>query len=114
MRRALSRLPEPAADGSPEATPSPPPPVVDIVVPVHNEEAGLESSLRRLHDYLTRSFPYSFRITVAENASTDRTVEVARRVAAELSGVQVLVLSKPGRGRALRTAWLASDAAVLV
>jgi putative flippase GtrA len=114
MRRVLSRQLETAADGSPGRALSPPPPVVDVVVPVHNEEAGLESSLRRLHDYLTRSFPYSFRITVAENASTDRTVEVARRVAAELSGVEVLVLSEPGRGRALRTAWLASDAAVLV
>src|SRR3954470_9171702 len=114
MRRVLSRQPEPAADGSPGAALSPPPPVVDVVVPVHNEEAGLESSLRRVHEHLTRSFPYSFRITVAENASTDRTVDVARRVAAELPGVEVLVLSEPGRGRALRTAWLASDAAVLV
>src|SRR3954471_14501056 len=114
MRRVLSRQLETAADGSPGRALSPPPPVVDVVVPVHNEEAGLESALRRLHDYLTRSFPYSFRITVAENASTDRTVEVARRVAAERPGVEVLVLSEPGRGRALRTAWLASDAAVLV
>jgi putative flippase GtrA len=87
--------------------------VVDVVVPVHDEEADVESSLRRLHEHLTRSFPYSFRITVAENASTDRTLEVARRVAAELPGVQVLVLAEQGRGRALRTAWLASDAAVL-
>jgi glycosyltransferase involved in cell wall biosynthesis len=89
------------------------PPVLDVVVPVHNEEAGLESSLRRLHEHLTDSFPYSFRITVAENASTDRTVEVGRRVAAELPNIDVLVLRDPGRGRALRTAWLASDATVL-
>jgi putative flippase GtrA len=114
MRRALSRQVEPAADDFPGAAPSPPPPVVDVVVPVHNEEAGLESSLRRLHEHLTRSFPYSFRITIAANASTDRTVDVARRVAAELPGVEVLVLAEPGRGRALRAAWLASDAAVLV
>jgi putative flippase GtrA len=89
------------------------PPMLDVVVPVHNEEAGLEFSLRRLHDHLTTSFPYSFRITVAENASSDGTVEVARRMAAELPGVELLVLREPGRGRALRTAWLASDAAVL-
>jgi glycosyltransferase involved in cell wall biosynthesis len=80
------------------------PPVLDVVVPVHNEEGGLESSLRRLHEYLTGSFPYSFRITVAENASTDRIVEVGRRVAAELPGVELLVLPDPGRGRALRAA----------
>lgn len=49
-----------------------PPPVLDVVVPVHNEQAGLERSLRRLHAHLANSFPYSFRITVAENAGTDR------------------------------------------
>jgi putative flippase GtrA len=90
-----------------------PPPVLDVVIPVHNEQLGLERSLRRLHAHLTASFPYPFRITVAENASTDGTVAVARRIAAELPGIDVVVLPEPGRGRALRTAWLASDAAVL-
>ena len=90
-----------------------PPPVLDVVVPVHNEQAGLEVCLRRLHAHLSSAFPYSFRITVAENASTDGTLEVARRIAAELPDVEVVALREPGRGRALRTAWLASDAAVL-
>ena len=90
-----------------------PPPVLDVVVPVHNEEAGLEPCLRRLHAHLAASFPYSFRITVAENGSTDATAAVARRVAAQLPDIAVLVLTQPGRGRALRTAWLASDAQVL-
>jgi putative flippase GtrA len=96
----------------PELVPLPPP-VLDVVVPVHNEQAGLETSLRRLHAHLA-SLPYPFRITVAENASTDGTVDVARRVAAELPGIELLVLPEPGRGRALRTAWMASDAPVLV
>jgi putative flippase GtrA len=89
-------------------------PVLDVVVPVHNEEADLEPCLRRLHAHLSAQLPYPFRITVAENASTDRTAEVARRVAAELPGIDVLELPEPGRGRALRTAWLRSDAPVLV
>jgi putative flippase GtrA len=89
-------------------------PVLDVVVPVHNEEADLEPCLRRLHAHLSDQMPYPFRITVAENASTDRTVEVASRVAAELPGIEVRVLPEPGRGRALRSAWLCSDAPVLV
>lgn len=89
-------------------------PVLDVVVPVHNEEAGLERCLRRLHAHLSQQLPYPFQITLAENASSDGTVAVARRVAAELPGVQVRVLAEPGRGRALREAWLASDARVLV
>jgi len=90
------------------------PPVIDVVVPVHDEEADLEPCLRRLHAHLSTQLPYPFRITVAENASTDGTVEVARRVAAELPGIEVLVLPEAGRGRALRTAWLGSPAPVLV
>src|SRR3954463_8006584 len=97
----------PAANGGPR-------PGLDGVVPVHNEETDLEPCLRRLHAHLSEQLPYPFRITVAENASTDGTVAVARRVAAELAGIEVLVLPEPGRGRALRTAWLHSDAAVLV
>src|SRR3954449_5378426 len=81
-------------------------PVIDVVVPVHDEEADLEPCLRRLHAHLTTQTPYPSRIHVAENASSDRTVEVARRFAAELPGIDVLVLPDPGRGLALRTAWL--------
>jgi putative flippase GtrA len=88
-------------------------PVLDVVVPVHDEERDLEPCLRRLHAHLSQ-LPYRFRITVAENASTDGTLAVARAVAAELDGIEVRVLPEPGRGRALRDVWLASDAPVLV
>lgn len=49
--------------------PPTPVPALDVVVPVFNEEAGLESCLRRLHAHLATEFPYRFRITVADNAS---------------------------------------------
>src|SRR3954451_1676370 len=94
--------------------PGPGIPTLDVVVPVHDEEVDLEPCLRRLHAYLTDELPWSFRITVAENASTDGTLAVARRVAAELPGIEVTALREPGRGRALHEVWLASDAPVLV
>ena len=89
------------------------PPVLDVVVPVHNEERDLAPCVHRLHDHLTAQFPYPFRITVADNASTDRTWDIAQQLAARLPQVRVLRLAGKGRGLALHTAWLASDARVL-
>ena len=87
--------------------------VLDVVVPVHDEQDDLERCVRRLHAHLSASFPYRFRITVADNASTDGTLEVARRLAGELPGVVAVHLDGKGRGRALRAVWSASDAPVL-
>lgn len=88
-------------------------PAIDVVVPVYNEEADLEPSVRRLHAYLTDDFPFSFRITIADNASTDRTWQVAQRLRATLPHVRAVHLDEKGRGRALRQVWSHSDATVL-
>jgi putative flippase GtrA len=87
--------------------------IVDIVIPVYNEEIDLEPCVRRLHAHLTAGVPYPFQITVADNASTDTTLEVAKRLAAEFPSVRVVHMPEKGRGRALRAVWSASDAAVL-
>ena len=86
---------------------------MDIVVPVHNEEAGLERSVRRLHRYLTNRFPLPWLITIADNASTDGTWSIATALAGELDGVGAIHLGQKGRGRALRTAWTSSPAPVV-
>ena len=88
-------------------------PVLDIVIPVYNEEAGLADCVRRLHAHLRDSVPYPARITVADNASTDSTFAVALGLESELPGVRALHLDAKGRGRALRQAWAESDAAVV-
>jgi glycosyltransferase involved in cell wall biosynthesis len=86
---------------------------VEIVVPVYNEERALALSIERLQQFLSREFPFSWRIVIADNASTDSTLAVAYRLSAKLDGVEVLHLDQKGRGRALRAAWLASPARVV-
>src|SRR2546423_925044 len=76
-------------------------PLVDVVIPVYNEEADLERSVRRLHTYLTLAFPFPSRVTIADNASTDGTWPIALRLAHELRGVQAVHLPEKGRGGAL-------------
>jgi putative flippase GtrA len=85
---------------------------VDIVVPVYNEEQILESSITRLVEHLETSFPFAWRIIIADNASTDRTGAIADTLASD-PRIQHLHLDQKGRGRALRAAWSASDADVV-
>ncbi|MFC6880980.1 glycosyltransferase [Actinomadura yumaensis] len=103
-------------------TPAPPPPeperggrerLVEVVVPVHNEQRVLAASVERLHAYLTGNLPYPFRITIADNASTDLTWHEAEELAARLPHVHAVHLDRKGRGRALRRVWGASDADVV-
>src|SRR4051812_21688133 len=89
------------------------PPQVEVVVPAFNEQEALAASIRRLHGHLSAGFPFSWRIVVVDNASTDATLAVARRLADELPGVEVMHLAAKGRGRAVRAAWSESDATVL-
>ncbi len=87
--------------------------VLDVVIPVYNEEKDLEPCVRRLHEHLVRTFPYGFRITIADNASTDDTPRVAALLDDEMDHVTAVRLEQKGRGRALRTVWSLSEAPVL-
>jgi glycosyltransferase involved in cell wall biosynthesis len=87
---------------------------VEIVVPVFNEERSLPGCLDVLNDFLTQHFPFRWTITVVDNASTDRTVEIANTLADRCEHVRVVHLDRKGRGLALRAAWAASDADVVV
>ena len=86
---------------------------VDIVVPVRNEERDLAPSVRRLVAFLRDSFPFTARVTIADNGSTDATWAIASQLARELSEVRAVHMELPGRGRALRAIWSHSEADVL-
>src|SRR5215207_984923 len=88
-------------------------PVLDVVVPVYNEQALLADSVHRLHRHLRDQFPFPARITIADNASVDDTPRIAEELAAEVADVRVVRLEEKGRGRALHAAWSTSDARVL-
>jgi len=88
-------------------------PLIDVVIPVYNEERDLGPSVRRLREFLDTKFPFPAVITIADNASKDGTLAIAQSLARELPRVRVLHLDAKGRGRALRAAWLQSDATIV-
>jgi len=108
--RTLTLVPDAAAAAAPAEAPGV---LIEVVVPVHNEQRVLEASIVRLHRYLTADFPFAFRITIADNASTDATWLLAKRLAERLPDVRAVHVAEKGRGRAVRQVWSASDADVV-
>jgi len=104
---------DPIVDPALDPRSRPESPVVEVVVPVYNEERQVAESVKRLRDFLDRSFPFSSVVTVVDNGSTDSTSMEIARLVATVPGVRSLHLDVKGRGRALRAAWTQSNAQVV-
>ena len=102
-----------AGGGQQPAAPTPDRYLIEVTVPVYNEEKVLAESVCRLHSYLTANLPFRFVITIADNASTDGTFAIGQRLSQELGGVRAIHLDRKGRGRALRHVWGGSSADVV-
>jgi glycosyltransferase involved in cell wall biosynthesis len=86
-------------------------PQLDIVIPVYNEAHVLAASVEKLRSFLHETkFPYTWSIVVADNASTDATLQVAHQLEDTYPDVTVVHLPQKGRGRALKKALLESEA----
>src|SRR5690349_4097272 len=85
-----------AEPGLPPPPPAPHRAQVEIVIPVRNEDRDLAPSVRRLHAYLDRTFPFDTRITIADNGSTDGTWAQAQALAGELAPSARCGWSGPG------------------
>jgi glycosyltransferase involved in cell wall biosynthesis len=87
---------------------------VDLVIPCYNEEHVLAGSVEQVLAWCDAHPEHQWRVVVANNASTDGTLDVARGLEATYPGrVVALQIPVKGRGIALRTAWLTSDADVM-
>lgn len=81
-------------------------PSLNIVIPVYNEEKDLAKGVVTLRDYLRRHLTdFVWEITIVDNASTDRTTDIAKNLAQMYAHVRAERLSQKGRGRAVKYAW---------
>lgn len=88
-------------------------PLVEVIIPVYNEEKDLAKKIPLLHGFLSKQEQFAWRITIADNASTDSTPAVAKTLCKSLANIACLRIPIKGRGIALRTAWQQSKADVL-
>lgn len=77
---------------------------VSIVIPIYNEEGILSASVADLTEKLTADerWDYSYEIILAENGSTDSTVEVARELMKRHPELKLMHNPEPDYGLALR------------
>ena len=86
---------------------------VDLVIPVYNEQRVLRQSVETVLAWTAQHPQHDWRIVVADNASTDGTLAIARALEHEhLGRVAALHVPVKGRGIALRISWLTSAADV--
>lgn len=87
---------------------------LQVVIPVYNEEDVLEDSVKKLREFLAEYMgKYRWQVVVANNASTDRTLDIAKALGRKYKDVSYIHLDQKGRGRALRKAWTETKADIV-
>lgn len=88
---------------------------VDITIPVYNEQDVLKKNVQTLHKKIqTKQFSgYKISITIANNASTDQTLKIAKNLSIKYPSIKFLDIKKKGRGRALRSSWKKNPAEIV-
>jgi dolichyl-phosphate beta-glucosyltransferase len=77
------------------------PPLLSIVIPAHNEEVRLPSTLEQVWTFLERQ-SFESEIIIVENGSSDHTLELAQAFARRHPAAQVLQETDAGKGLAVR------------
>lgn len=88
--------------------------LIDICLPVHNEEIILEKNIIRLYTFCREhNFSFDWRIVIIVNGSTDRSAIIAQSLAEQYSNIIAHIIREPGRGNALKTVWSNTEADIV-
>lgn len=85
---------------------------LEVTIPVYNEERRLRNGVVTLKKFCEEK-QLSVSIVIADNGSTDRTVEIGKQLSRELRDVSVISVPMKGVGAALKCSWTQSRATVV-
>ena len=86
---------------------------IDIVLPVYNESKVLESKFKTLYEFLSSNIANEWIITIAENGSSDSTLQIAKNLHNRYKKSRVISNPIAGKGLALKNAWVSSTSGIL-
>lgn len=76
-----------------------------ITIPVFNEEKVLKSSIVKTIQYCRKKLQDDWEILIADNASTDKTAYIGKKLAENYKRVSYFSINERGRGKVLHRAW---------
>ncbi len=85
---------------------------ISIILPVYNEEECLEKNTETVLKY-AKKFYENFEIVITDNASIDKTLDIAKKLSKKYKEIRYIHLDQKGRGRVLKKAWNESKADIL-
>jgi glycosyltransferase involved in cell wall biosynthesis len=85
---------------------------LDLVLPVYNESKSLLSNFKKLYNFMELHVSRDWIITIAENGSSDNTLDIAKKIQRKYKKSRVISNENPGKGLALKNAWLSSNAEI--
>ncbi len=68
--------------------------LISIVIPIYNEELGIEELVRQLTKFINKNKKYNFEIILVENGSTDSSYKLLQGYAKKDSIIKIIQLSK--------------------
>lgn len=80
-------------------------PKIILAIPAYNEDKILNSSIKKLHSYMSQNIEYDWEIIIANNGSTDRTKEISDNLSKNLQKVSSVHLGFKGKGNTLKYVW---------
>jgi dolichyl-phosphate beta-glucosyltransferase len=80
-------------------------PLLSIIIPAHNEESRLPTSLEKINTFLEKQ-PFDYEVLIVENGSQDRTIEIAQDFERRYKYMRALSEELAGKGLAVKRGML--------
>ncbi len=89
--------------------------MIEITIPVLNEQKLLEQNVMVLYQFLHKEFSpgLTWSIVIADNGSTDHTRQIGENLILNRPNIRYIRLEEKGVGLALQTSWAQSNAAIV-
>lgn len=84
METAIERLSGGESEGA----------LISVIVPVFNEESGIEACLAELHKIIKKTKQHSFEVIVVDDGSTDGSAQILKGISKKRKYVQIVELSR--------------------